>query len=430
MEVISFFIHAYLYIFIYEFLMEKKHTLRWMFVILIVGAKYITEYIVYMVYLTPIAVLSLLICYGLTIGNSDSYLSNLKYSVATYGIDYVISTMMGSTFGFFSAMTGCLKGVKTYFVLCIGRIIVLLVFSICKGKKKMERFRQPWVVYIGVMATVILLFAEQIIRLAFTTEKYGYINVAVTCIYLVILFTVLWLLDHYKMVKIQNEYAADNKQMSQKLHRSKEILPMIANYVSNMDGAPDDAMRQKLEVICHDYGKELGGQEMVAELFDTTGIEVVDLYLRSKIVECSKQDIELNVFVRSRIDDDMKWLGISDGEIARIFGDLLGNAINAVSDTADKVILVIVARDAQGHALIQIFDSGVAFPKEILKRFGRRGNTTWGTGNGIADLMESVNRVNASVRVSPLTEPDDIFTKEILICFDDLGNLDIRGLEE
>ena len=303
-----------------------------------------------------------------------------------------------------------------YFILCIGRL--LLISVLYKYKNQIVKIKQMHVLYIGVMGTTVLLFAEQIFRVSFTTAHadYAYIAIAFTC--LAALFTILWLMDHYKMAKIQKMYAEDNKQMSQKLHRSKEILPMIANYASSMDAVQDEEMRKKLEAVCHDYGKELGGAEMSAELFETTGIDLVDLLLKTKITECVEQDIELDVFVGTQIHKDMKRLDIGDGEIARLIGDLLRNAIHAVNGLKNKMVLLLIVKDEDEHVLIRIYDSGIPFPPYVLERFGERGNTTWGTGNGLADLMDTLKRVHASIEINTEMAPGDVFTKEICICFD------------
>jgi len=285
--------------------------------------------------------------------------------------------------------------------------------------------KQRWILNIGVIGTVILLFIEQLVRVSYTTEYWTYLYVAITCTYLAALFTILWLIDHYKMAKIQKMYADDNKQMSQKLHRSKEILPMIAQYAASMDLVQDEEMRKKLEAICRDYGKELGGAEVSAEFIETTGIDLTDLLLRTKIMECGEEDIQLEVFVRTQIDKDMKRLDISDAEITRLLGDLLRNAIHAVTGLQDRVILLLIVRDENDHVLIQIFDTGIPFPPYVLERFGERGNTTWGTGNGLADMMETVKRAHASIEVNTKLGQEDVFEKVISICFDGKDQVEV-----
>ena len=350
------------------------------------------------------------------------------YDVSMYMTSYVINLILSCVCGIIATLIEMRMRDGGVLVFIIARLLVIIMLM--RGKRILLKIKQGWIMYISVIATIILLFIEQLIRVYYTIERKSYFFIAVACTYVATLFTILWLLDHHKMAKVQKMYEEDNRQMSQKLHRSKEILPMIANYVSNMDGTQDERMREKLEEVCHDYGKELGGAEMSAELFETTGIDLVNLLLRTKIIECSEQDIELDVFVSTQIDKDMKRQDVSDGEITRLLGDLLRNAIHAVEDLSNKMILLLIARDENGCVLIRIYDSGIPFPDHILERFGERGNTTWGTGNGLADLMETVTRVQASIEINTEMAPEDVFTKEISICFDGKGNVNIVKKDE
>lgn len=429
MKLITISVHVYMLVLIYEiFTSEKAHKFRWMIILLIGIIKYIAEYFTYTKYLVPFIVCTLLVLYSISIHSKNSNLTNFKFALIAYGIDYVINLVLSSVYGVIAGLMGIRIRDRETFIYVIGRLIVIIMLM--KGKWSFSKIKQGWIIYIGVIATIVLLFTEQFVRISYTIKRLDYVYIATACTYLATLFTILWLLDHHKMAKVQKMYEEDNRQMSQKLHRSKEILPMIANYVSNMDGTQDERMREKLEEVCHDYGKELGGAEMSAELFETTGIDLVNLLLRTKIIECGEQDIELDVFVSTQIDKDMKRLDVSDGEITRLLGDLLRNAIHAVEDLSNKMILLLIARDENGCVLIRIYDSGIPFPDHILERFGERGNTTWGTGNGLADLMETVTRVQASIEINTEMAPEDVFTKEISICFDGNGNVNIVKKDE
>lgn len=429
MKFLAFILHAYILVWIYESLSEdKKDFLKYLVIMIIAVTKYLIEPVPYVRNMVPFVLCTILVIYSICTKSRNSNLENLKYALITYGIDYVVNMILGGIGGFVATLMQIKLYDIRYIVLCIGRIWIL--FLLYKYNSKVAQIRYMRALHIGVIATLILLFLEQIIRGVYMIDRGQYAFIAVACTYLAALFTILWLLDHHKMSKIQKMYEEDNRQMSQKLHRSKEILPMIANYVSNMDGTQDERMREKLEEVCHDYGKELGGAEMSAELFETTGIDLVNLLLRTKIIECSEQDIELDVFVSAQIDKDMKRLDVSDGEITRLLGDLLRNAIHAVEDLSNKMILLLIARDENGCVLIRIYDSGIPFPDHILERFGERGNTTWGTGNGLADLMETVTRVQASIEINTEMAPEDVFTKEISICFDGKGNVNIVKKDE
>ena len=417
MEIIVFFIHSYLLMFLYELISaEKGRWVKWIVVLLMGILKYIAECFTYTRYLVPFILCTLLVLYSISIHSKNSNITNFKFAFISYGMDYVINLVLSSVCGVIAGLIQVMSTDVKCLFFGIGRLLVIAILY--KNKNNFFKVKQAWMYQIGVIVTAVLIFTDQVIRVAYTTENKGYTNIAIACAYLVALLTILWLMDHYKMAKIQKMYAEDNKQMSQKLHRSKEILPMIANYASSMDAVQDEEMRKKLEAVCHDYGKELGGAEMSAELFETTGIDLVDLLLKTKITECVEQDIELDVFVGTQIHKDMKRLDIGDGEIARLIGDLLRNAIHAVNGLKNKMVLLLIVKDEDEHVLIRIYDSGIPFPPYVLERFGERGNTTWGTGNGLADLMDTLKRVHASIEINTEMAPGDVFTKEICICFD------------
>ena len=417
MEIISIVFHAYVYVTIYEFLTDERHKfLKWVLFLVIGITKYVAESFIIAKQLIPFMVCTLLVIYSVCVKSHDSNLQNFKYAITTYGLSYVLDIFVACIL---AIILGCIGKSNSRLIYMISSIEKLtIIFVLYRFRFLFIKLKKDWILNIGFIATIILLFSEQALRVAFATDNYAFTNLSLACTYLAAIFTILWLMDHYKMAKIQKMYAEDNKQMSQKLHRSKEILPMIANYASSMDAAQDEEMRKKLEAVCHDYGKELGGAEMSAELFDTTGIDLVDLLLKTKITECVEQDIELDVFVGTQIHKDMKRLDIGDGEIARLIGDLLRNAIHAVNGLKNKMILLLIVKDEDEHVLIRIYDSGIPFPPYVLERFGERGNTTWGTGNGLADLMDTLKRVHASIEINTEMAPGDVFTKEICICFD------------
>lgn len=426
---ILYIIHAYIYILLYEKLTgESQKSIKWVLVLILGIIRYIEESVSCIAWLQPLIIFTILIIYSVCIGSKNKNLENLGYAFVAYAIDDVFHIVVGSIATIISVLLGWQANDPKDMVTLISRM--LFITLIFKGEKFFFKLKQERILSIVKTISIIILILDQVLCFAYYIQNTNFGYSAVACIYMAVLFTTLWLIDHYKMAKIQKMYADDNQQMSQKLHRSKEILPMIANYVSTMDGTPDEGMRKKLEEVCHDYGKELGGTQMCAEFIETTGIDLVDLLLRTKIIECGEQDIELNVFVSTQIAEDMKRMDISDGEITRLMGDLLRNSINAVSKLQNKMILLLIARDENDCVLIRIYDSGIPFPPYVLERFGERGNTTWGTGNGIADMMETLRRVHASIEINMDMDAGDVFTKGIFICFDGEDNVNITQRRE
>ncbi len=424
MEIIIFLIHAYLYLQLFEILIEKSTgRYRWIAVLVFGLAKYVAESIIHAKNLLPLIFCTLLVFYGKCVQKEYSNLRYLKYALITYGMDLALSIIVGSIFGIIGVICDMGGESWTGISTAIGRIVCIVLLNY--KRVHVEKIKQSWIMYIAFTASIVVIIVEQVLSIAYVTKNNSFVYISVACIYVVALFTTLWLIDHHKMLKIQNEYALDNQQMSQKLHRSKEVLPLLASYVTSMDVTPDEKMRQKLQDVCHDYGRELCGSQMDVALFNTTGVGLLDLMLQNKVSECRNRNIEMEVFVNTEIDEDMEELHISDGELIRMMGDLLRNAIHAVeaAGASNGMILALVARNAYGHVELQVHDSGVPFPKEIMDNIGKRGNTTWGTGNGIADLIVSLRRVRASFDIIPVPDPDDIFTKEVCIRFDGKGTV-------
>ena len=52
---------------------------------------------------------------------------------------------------------------------------------------------------------------------------------------------------------------------------------------------------------------------------------------------------------------------------------------------------------------------------------GERGNTTDGTGNGLADTIETLGHYHASFAIEPIEPGTDIYTKCVHIAFDGRG---------
>lgn len=417
MEIVMVILYAYLYMLLYETLAEEDgHKLKYVFVVLIGITKYLSHFTLLTRYLAPVISVSLLVIYSMCIKSKNSNLRNLKYAIVAQGIWLVIYFILTFVVAVFFGFADNEDSIYIFITVCMGRIVFICVIT--KWKERFQEIKKEWMLNIGLVVALIMLVIEQLQRIGSSTQNNSLLDIGAVGAGVAVLFTILWLLDHRKMANIQEMYAADNQQMSQKLHRSKEVLPMIANYVSNMGAGQDERMREKLAQVCRDYGKELGGMDMSSEFFDTTGIDLVDLLLRTKIIECEEQDIELNVFVGTEIDADMKRLDVGDGEVMRMLGDLLRNAMHAVSGIQDKLILLLIARDENGCVLFRIYDSGIPFPPYVLKNLGERGYTTWGTGNGLADLMATLKRAHASIEISTEMEESDLFTKQISICFD------------
>ena len=97
MEIIIFFMHAYILMFLYEiFTSEKHYIIKWIVILLIGIAKYIAECFTYTKHLTPFIMCTLLVIYSICIHSQNTNLENFKLAFFAYGIDYVINLALSS----------------------------------------------------------------------------------------------------------------------------------------------------------------------------------------------------------------------------------------------------------------------------------------------------------------------------------------------
>ena len=417
MEILIYFIHAYLYIILYEFMTGKqKQYVRIIFVIILASMKYVMEYFVFLKPFIPIMIIALLMLHGIFVGTKKSFKSCLKPAIIVYGISLSVSTLITCTAGMLLGLLNVNDKTQMYGIIGGTRLILIIIFI--KIIYLVEKIRADWALNIAMVASLVMIFMEQVLRFSYIIKQKSFVYVVMTGIIIAILFTALWLVDHHKMYKIQVFYEEDNRQMSRKLHRIKEVLPLIANYLTNAGGEMDEKLSGSLKQMCIDYNKELGEIQMSAEFFNSTGVPLVDLLLQSKMIEFNDKGIELDVFVSTNIEEELKKGDISDGECMRMLADLLRNAEYAVEGEFMKLILMMIVRDQRGILWMKLYDSGVPFPEKVLAQLGKRGATTWGTGNGISDVLETLRRARASFEIHTKMEEDDLYTKEVALCFD------------
>lgn len=252
--------------------------------------------------------------------------------------------------------------------------------------------------------------------------------IVVLLLYLTMIFTAFMLLQHNRLTAKQQAIEEDNRQMSQRLHRSKDVLGVVSQVVASEDHI-DPKLRKELADFCDDEMNEMQDRALGANLIGDTGIELVNVMLQKQMIRCADLNISFDVMIPAPIDGYIREIGISVTEFMRMLNDLLKNAVKAIlsSDNTHRELLLIMGEAGNDCFEIRLYDSGVPFPSKILEHLGERGNTTDGTGNGIADTVETLRHYRASFVIEPIEPGTDIYTKCIHIAFDGQGCLPQTG---
>ena len=211
----------------------------------------------------------------------------------------------------------------------------------------------------------------------------------------------------------------ENADLRRQHHRDKEVIPALRAIMASPETAADPEWKVEVERLADEQEEETKTNIRKLCRADRTGLKVLDLMLRQFCEEAGREGIDFDVKVFSPVAVLVDSGVIPQLKLQQLIGDLLRNAFRAVKRGGKESPAVLIQfGNVNGAYEIDISDSGPPFPKEVLCRLGKRGVTTGGTGNGIADVFELCDRCKASFDIEDYPADDDEFIKRIVVRFD------------
>ena len=242
------------------------------------------------------------------------------------------------------------------------------------------------------------------------------------------IFFIISQIDKHNAAKEKAKVEESNKVLAAKLHKSQEILPAMVQVLSDVTEKNGTEMEERkahelLEEVSHLYEQQLkenGKEDLQLKSFKSTGLTMLDKQLMVYQREAVDKEINLDIFVQAPINDVIWKSGIDQLRLQRAVGDLIRNSFQAVWKEQEKTkhVLLIVGCRQEDILEIAVMDNGVEIPLHVLEAFGKRGVTTGGTGNGLADLVEFADDMGASISVDEFDGKTSLFTKRVSISFD------------
>ena len=205
------------------------------------------------------------------------------------------------------------------------------------------------------------------------------------------------------------------------------MVQVLSNVTENGGTEMEEQEAHKLlEEVSDLYGQQLkenSKEDLQLKNFCSTGLKLLDEQLKVYQMEALDRNVNLDIFVQAPINGIMKKDNIDQLKLQRAVGDLIRNAFRVMEREDKKCrakghILLIIGCQYEGILEIAVVDNGAEFPLHVIQAFGRRGVTTGGTGNGLADLVEFADETKASIRVDEFAWETSSFTKKISIIFD------------
>lgn len=268
---------------------------------------------------------------------------------------------------------------------------------------------------LGIISIILQQIGLQLVK-----SNRGKVNILIAnFLIFTIIIGILWLLDHYRLAAGKLKVEQDNRRMNTNLHKTKELMPLLISVVNENEGLLDPQLVEEFNQIYSEQMIAGRKDSMNYKLLGTTGIKLLDAQLQHYILECSRKGIVMDVFASEPVAKPIQDMGIAQLMVHNVVGDLLRNAIRAIGRAGreDGKILVIVGKK-NDTVEIDIFDNGAEVPLMVLERFGTRGVTTGGSGNGLADLVEMLDEKKISLIIRENAPDSSSYTKGFLLVFD------------
>ncbi len=301
-----------------------------------------------------------------------------------------------------------------------------LLYLFCRFNKKyklQQILKRNRIRYTVIVIGMIFLSSRYIISTYYHKNDGNIIlYIAMTILFMGIILGTLWLIDWYYDEKEKKLLWEDNRQMSQRIHRSKEILPALSSALDNLKTDHDTEevyhILGEIHQLCEEQMEDYKALDSQSKIFPATGIYLLDEQIQVYNTEAGKKGIQFDVFVSEPLSDVLKQRKIKELDFLRLIGDLMRNAFRSIEKKEDGTGNILLVMGVIGDILqIDIYDDGVAFPLFILDEFGKRGNTEGGTGNGITDMLELLEKHKATYQLTEYGK-EDTFTKGISIIWD------------
>lgn len=300
------------------------------------------------------------------------------------------------------------------------KLLICICFTVWRQRIPLYKmYKNKSVRILSAIIGVFLVILEQTGLHLFDSNRHNFSVIIGNLFIFSIIIGILWLLDHYRLAAGKLKVEQDNRRMNTSLHKTKELMPLLISVVNENEGLLDPQLVEEFNQIYSEQMIAGRKDSMNYKLLGTTGIKLLDAQLQHYILECNKKGIVMDVFASEPIAKQIHEMGIAQLMVHNVVEDLLRNAIRAITrdGRTDGKILVIVGKKNE-TVEIDIFDNGANLPLEVLERFGTRGVTTGGTGNGLADLVEMLAAENISLVIRENAGENSTYTKGFLLVFD------------
>ncbi len=236
-----------------------------------------------------------------------------------------------------------------------------------------------------------------------------------------------------KLSKMVSSLQAENEAFSAIVHKDNKLIPAMEMSVKEFlsrAALTDDRderiemtreMISQLEALSAERHGIVATKDYQVTGSDglRTGVVVIDSLVSFMKYRAEAGGIKFSFNVSCDIRKMLS--AVRESDLSTLLADLSENALIAVKHSSapdGRVSVELGCRDS--HYFLDVLDSGVPFPRTVLKKLGKQRITTHGddggSGIGMMTTCELCRKYGASLRIEPATGGD--YTKCVSVVFD------------
>lgn len=234
LEILSGFTRALLYIILAELFWgkEKVRFMKW--------SKFLTCMVIIVAYLVSniwaiewirgflsVEIVVILIIYGVIDNKKIGWIQLIGGATGAYIFSLIINAVIALIFGSLTSFTNVISNVAFKYVICIlFRVIAsVLIYNNYDWAMKQSKKKGTNII---MLVGALVIFFQQFFQIAYIDKNYSFAMMVILLFYLTMIFTAFMLLQHNRLTAKQQAIEEDNRQMSQRLHRSKDVLGVVS----------------------------------------------------------------------------------------------------------------------------------------------------------------------------------------------------------
>ena len=229
----------------------------------------------------------------------------------------------------------------------------------------------------------------------------------------------------------------ENKELSKIIHGDNKLIPAMELAVTTFlkEGSKSDpdfagkgeALLKDLERMSRDRKGILKKQDAKCISFPPTDISSVDSLLAYMQQKALDHDVTFVVAISCDLVP-MTEKYLSESELNTLLADLLENALIATGYNRSHHMLLQIDFLEKIYA-VSVYDSGIAFSKEVLVNLGLQNYTTHkddgGSGIGLVSTFDLAQKYNASIVIDEYMPGSGLYSKKLSIVFNRLGQYNL-----